>query len=153
MNQIKRLSGGFHFFTLEQVPQSKNSHADSLATLATSSREKLPRIILVEDHATPAYDIQIPVGVHFMQVGPCWMDPVVTFLKSGTLPKDKVEAEKIRRKVPRFWLSKDQKLYKLSYSRPYLLCVHLEAVEVLLEELHEEICGSHSRVDPLPIKL
>ena len=88
-----------------------------------------------------------------MQVGPCWMDPVVTFLKSGTLPKDKVEAEKIRRKVPRFWLSKDQKLYKLSYSRPYLLCVHLEAVEVLLEELHEEICGSHSRVDPLPIKL
>ena len=95
MNQVKRLSWGFHSFTLEQVPRSKNSHADSLATLATSSREKFLRIILVEDYATPAYDIQVPVGVHFMQVGPSWMDPVVTFLKNGTLPEDRVEAEKI----------------------------------------------------------
>ena len=55
LNQVKCLSDGFHSFTLEQVPRSKNSHADSLATLVTSSREKLLRIILVEDHATPAY--------------------------------------------------------------------------------------------------
>ena len=119
LNQVKRLSWGFHSFTLEQVPRSKNSHADSLATLATSSREKLPRIILVEDHETSAYDIQVPIRVHFTRVGPSWMDPVVTFLKNGTLPEDRVEAEKIRRKASRFWLSKDQKLYKRSYSVPF----------------------------------
>ena len=119
LNQVKRLSWGFHSFTLEQVPRSKNSHADSLATLATSSREKLPRIILVEDHETSAYDIQVPIRVHFTRVGPSWMDPVVTFLKNGTLPEDRVEAKKIRRKASRFWLSKDQKLYKRSYSVPF----------------------------------
>jgi len=41
------------------------------------------------------------------------------------------------------WLSEEHKLYKRSYSRPYLLCVHPEVVEPLLEELHDGICGSH----------
>ena len=35
-------------------------------------------------------------------------------------------------------------MYKRSFSGPFLLCVHLEAVEPLLEELHEGICGSHT---------
>ncbi|XP_075663275.1 uncharacterized protein LOC142632832 [Castanea sativa] len=34
-------------------------------------------------------------------------------------------------------------IHKRSYSGPYLLCVHPEAVEPLLEELHEGICGGH----------
>ena len=72
------------------------------------------------------------------------MDPIVLFLKDDILPKEKGEADKVRRKAPHFWLFEDQKLYKRSFSRPYLLCVHLEAVELLLEELHEEICGSHT---------
>ena len=59
------MSGDFHSFTLEQVPRSKNFHVDSLATLATTSRENLRRIILVEDYALPAYDVPVPVGVHF----------------------------------------------------------------------------------------
>ena len=35
-------------------------------------------------------------------------------------------------------------MYKRSFYRPYLLCIHLEAVKLLLEELHERICGSHT---------
>ena len=72
------------------------------------------------------------------------MDPIVTFIKEDILPGEKSKAEKIRRNATRFWLSKDHKLYKRLYSRPYLLCVHLEASEPLLEELHEGIYGSHT---------
>ena len=71
------------------------------------------------------------------------MDPIVLFLREDILPEDKSEADKVQRNAPRFWLSDDQKLYKLSFFRPYLLCIHLEASELLLEELHEGICGSH----------
>ena len=71
------------------------------------------------------------------------MDLIVAFLKDDILPEAKLEAEKIRRNVTRFWLSKDHKLYRRSYSGPYLLCVHPEASELLLEEIHEGICGSH----------
>ena len=65
------------------------------------------------------------------------------FLKEAILPEERSEVEKVRRKAFRFWLSKDHKLYKHSFSGPYLLCIHLEALELLLEELHEGICGSY----------
>ena len=72
------------------------------------------------------------------------MDPIVSFLKDDVLPEKKLEAEKIRRKALSFWLLEDHKLYKRSYSGPYLLYVHPEASETLLKELHEGICGSHT---------
>ena len=71
------------------------------------------------------------------------MDPIVSFLKEDILPPDKLEADKIQRKAPRFWLSKDQKLYKCSFFGPYLLCIHPETSELLLEELHEGICRNY----------
>ena len=71
------------------------------------------------------------------------MDPIVLFLKEDIMPKEKSKADKMRRKAPWFWLSKDQKLYKLSFFGPYLLCIYLEASELLLKELHEGIYGSH----------
>ena len=72
------------------------------------------------------------------------MGPLVLFLKEDILLEEKIEADKIRRNASRFWLSKDQKLYKRSFSKPYLLCVHLEASELIIEELHEGIYGSHT---------
>ena len=72
-----------------------------------------------------------------------WMDPISLYLEIDILPEEKSEAEKVQRKTPRFWLSEDKKLYKCSFSSPYLLCVHPKASESLLEELHEGVCGSH----------
>ena len=73
------------------------------------------------------------------------MDLIVLFLKEDILPEEKLEADKVWRKAPQFWLFEDQKLYKRSFSGPYLLCIHPEASELLLEELYEGICGSHTR--------
>ena len=72
------------------------------------------------------------------------MDPISLFLERDILSEEKSKAEKVRRKAPRFWLSDYRKLYKRSFSSPYLLCVHPEASESLLEELHEGVCGSHT---------
>ena len=72
------------------------------------------------------------------------MDPLILFLKEDILLEEKTEADKIWRNTSRFQLSEDQKLYKCSFSGPYLLCVHPEASELILEELHEGICGSYT---------
>ena len=72
------------------------------------------------------------------------MDPLVSFLKDGVLLDDRGEAEKILGKDPYFGLFEEHKLYKCSFSGPYLLCVPLEVVELLLEELHERICGIYT---------
>ena len=134
----------FESFSLLHVPRNGNIYADSLATLATSSAQSLLRVILIEDLCKPTEVKGEVVHVHQVRVGPNWMDPIVLFLREDILPEDKSEADKVWRKAPRFWLSRDQKLYKRSFSRPYLLCIHPEASELLLEELHEGIYGSHT---------
>ena len=145
LNQVKRLRPGFNLFRLTHISKSGNIHADSLATLATSFAGQLPRIILVEHLGRASKVAKNTTRVHEIRVGPSWMDPIVAFLKDDILLEVKSEAEKIRRNVTRFWLSEDHKLYRRSYSGPYLLCVHPEASELLLEELHEGICESHIR--------
>ena len=82
--------------------------------------------------------------IHQIRVGPSWMDSIIQFLREDILLEERMEADKIRRKATSYWLSEDHKIYKCSFSRPYLLCVHLELTESLLEELHEGICGSHT---------
>ena len=117
---------------------------DSLATLATSSVQSLPRVILIEDLWQPTEVRGEMARVHQVKVGPSWMDPIILFLREDVLSEDKSKVDKVRRKAPRFWLSEDQKLYKRSFFGPYLLCIHPEALELLLEELHEGVCGSHT---------
>ena len=113
--------------------------------LASFSAGELPRIILVE-HLDRAGEVaKDTIRIHEVRVGPNWMDPIVKLLKEDILPKERSEVEKIRRNAPRFWLFENHKLYKRFYSGPYLLCIHPEASELLLEELHEGICGSHIR--------
>ena len=72
------------------------------------------------------------------------MDPIISFLKEDTLSSNKLEVKKIRQKAPQFWLFEDHKLYKRSFSGPYLLCIHPETSKLLLEELHDGICESHT---------
>ena len=72
------------------------------------------------------------------------MDSIIQFLKEDILPEERLEVDKVQRKATRFWLSENQKLYKSSFSGPYLLCVHPEMTKSLLEELHEGICLSHT---------
>ena len=144
LNQVKRLLLGFDLFSLSHISRSDNTHANSLATLATSSARQLPWIILVKHLGGASEVAKNTTRVHEISVGPSWMDPIVAFLKDDILPETKAEAEKIRRNATQFWLSEDHKLYRRSYLGLYLLCVHLEASELLLEELHEGICGSHT---------
>ena len=49
LNQAQHLQSSFEFFAILEIPRSRTTHADSLATLATFSRQDLPQVILVED--------------------------------------------------------------------------------------------------------
>ena len=74
------------------------------------------------------------------------MDPISLFLERDILPEEKSETEKVRRKASQFWLSEDRKLYKRSFSDPYLHCVHPEVSESLLEEFtRKDLWESHRR--------
>ena len=57
LSQVKCLQLKFDSFDLLHVLRSGNAHADSLAMLATSSAQDLPRVILVEDLYKPTEKI------------------------------------------------------------------------------------------------
>ena len=98
-----------------QIPRSRNTHADSLTTLVTSSAQSLPRVIFVEDLCKLTEIGRNVVHIHQIRVGSSWMDSIILFLKEDTLLEGKYEADKVRRKAYRFWLSENQKLYKRSF--------------------------------------
>ena len=102
LSQVKHLQSDFEFFDVSHVSKSGNTHANSLATLATSSTQGSPQVILVEDLCRADKVKKDMVRIHQVRVGPSWMDPIVSFLKDNTLPEEKSKAEKIRRKAPRF---------------------------------------------------
>ena len=66
-----------------QVGRAQNRHADSLATLASSMIEEVPRLIKVELIREPCINmanISITAGVDVTMITAiesCWMDPII----------------------------------------------------------------------------
>ena len=110
-SQVRSIQTKFEFFDLSHIPRGGNTHADSLATLATSSAQDLPRVILVEDLGTLIAVHQDMPQIHPIKLGSSWMDSISLFLERDILPEEKSKAEKVKIKTPWFWLSEDRKLY------------------------------------------
>ena len=86
LTRVKYLQENFESFDLQHIPRGGNTHADSLATLATSSAKNLPCIILVEDLGKPSGEKGKMIYVPHVRVGPSWMDPIIQFLSKDVLP-------------------------------------------------------------------
>ena len=81
-----------------------------------------------------------------------WTTPLITYLRSGTLPNGKDAARKLKVKTLRFVLNRDV-LYKRGFSRPYLRCLSHDEADYVMREVHEGICGNHSGTQSLVHKL
>ena len=87
MSQIKFLQLKFDFFDLLHVPRSGNAHADSLAMLATSLAQHLPRVIFVKDLYKPTETREM-AQIQQIRAGPSWMDSIIRFLREDILPEE-----------------------------------------------------------------
>jgi ribonuclease HI len=140
----KDLLKGFREFNIERVGREHNGHADSLAGLASSVAPDFRRTITVEVQDSPSIMKSSQAIVCQIEMRPSWMDPITDYLTKDILPADQKEATKIRKNATRYWISREGKLYKKSYTGPYLLCVHPDLVPNLLYEIHEGVCGGHT---------
>ena len=102
LGQVRRIQENFEVFDLFHVPRSGNTHVDSLATLATSSAQDLPRVVLVEDLYMQTSMHHGAPRIYQITLGPSLMDSISLFLEKDVLPKEKSEADKVRRKAPWF---------------------------------------------------
>ncbi|GKV49108.1 hypothetical protein SLEP1_g55875 [Rubroshorea leprosula] len=67
-----------------------------------------------------------------------WIDPIKAYLQDGTVPSDKQEEVKLRRKASRYTLL-DGILYKSSYSLPLLCCLTSYEAEYAIHEINEMV--------------
>ena len=76
------------------------------------------------------------------------MTRIVTYLKDGRLLERKDEAKRLRIRSARYVLI-DEVLHKRGFSQPYLGCLALDEANYVLREVHEGVCGNHSRARSL----
>ncbi|KAL5554586.1 hypothetical protein UlMin_041987 [Ulmus minor] len=94
LEKAKEAMNQFDTVTIIQVPRAENTNADALARLATGLEKRLLKTVPIEILEAPSIDKQEQVGS--IVVRPCWMDPIISFLRDGTLPADKFEARRLR---------------------------------------------------------
>ncbi|XP_076950979.1 uncharacterized protein LOC143624134 [Bidens hawaiensis] len=73
---------------------------------------------------------------------PCWMTPLLQYLKEGIGPEDKQEARRLRIRALKFEIIEGS-LYRRSYLGPSLKCIDYGEAEYAIREIHEGICGMH----------
>ncbi|GKV24303.1 hypothetical protein SLEP1_g33930 [Rubroshorea leprosula] len=66
-----------------------------------------------------------------------WTDPIISFLRDGTVLADKQEEMRLRKKASRYTLV-NEILYKRSFSLPLLRCLNPYEAEYALREVHED---------------
>ena len=76
------------------MARGQNRHTNSLATLALSMTNEVPRMIKVELIAEPS--INAAVGVSMVVMSElCWMDPIINFLAKYRELNDEKEAGRV----------------------------------------------------------
>ncbi|CAL8119127.1 unnamed protein product [Prunus armeniaca] len=74
---------------------------------------------------------------------PSWQDPIIDYLASGNLPKDKSNARKVQQKATRHYMH-GSKLIRRSYSGPDLTCIKYPQTLEVICKIHGGECGNHS---------
>ncbi|KAK0580108.1 hypothetical protein LWI29_036450 [Acer saccharum] len=140
LNKVKQLQSTFDEFSIEQIPRSENTRADALASLGsttTNNSKSVPIIHLMSP------SIQESETVAPVDNGRSWIEPIFNYLQADILPGDRAEARRIKAKAAKFRILYG-KLYKKSFTGPYLRCVTPREAYDVLKSLHQEECGNHS---------
>lgn len=77
-----------------------------------------------------------------------WHDLFLAYLRSGTLPEDKVESQRLEIKV-RAYLFVDDELYRRGGITILMKCISTTEGLELLKEIHRGICGNHASAKTL----
>ncbi|RVW70979.1 Transposon Tf2-2 polyprotein [Vitis vinifera] len=132
----------FTEWTIEKIRRTKNGRANALAGIAAPLPIK--EAILLPIHVQTNHFVAEASTCNTIEANQAddkgWMQVIIEYLRTGTLPEEPKQAHKIRVQAARFTLIGGH-LYKWSFTGPYLRCLnHSEALYVLAE-LHEEVCG------------
>ncbi|GKU96885.1 hypothetical protein SLEP1_g10067 [Rubroshorea leprosula] len=138
---VAELKSKFQKFNLSKIPRAENEQADSFSKFASDGNQSF-RSAFVEILDEPSFLKPRMMEVSTDPSTSSWTDPIISFLRDGTVPADKQEEMRLRKKASQYILVNDV-LYKRSFSLPLLRCLTPYEAEYALREVHEGVCGSH----------
>ncbi|XP_074314959.1 uncharacterized protein LOC141651136 [Silene latifolia] len=156
----------FRTFKITQVPREQNVEADALATLGSTFQPAELSNIPITHVLTPAIQgepDQRPMkeDVHTQcawchsaqgartlvsavgQQDADWRVPYLNWLRDGTLPEDRKEAQIFRIKASRYIMI-DNILFRKSLAGPCLRCLSKEEAETVLQDVHSGEYENHA---------
>ncbi|KAG8472255.1 hypothetical protein CXB51_034451 [Gossypium anomalum] len=135
----------FDDITFNYIPRDENHMADALATLASmirANKEEEMRPIQMSIFEAPAccYNIE----EEEKDVNP-WYQDILRYVRDRKYPEQATENDKrtLRRLVCDYVLHGDI-LYKRRKDQVLLRCVDAVEAKLILEEVHEGVCGTHA---------
>ena len=112
-----------------------------MAKMAAIADLKMPKSIPLKVKSSPSIEQNLEV-LHIEQK--CsWMDPIISYLKDGVLPPNKLQARNIMAQASRYTII-DGVLYRRGYTLPFLRCLDEDVADYVLREVYVGIYGNHS---------
>ena len=108
--------------------------------------EEKEKKVLVEYLPQPSTETKSDevLETHLGTPEPCWMDPILAYLRDGVLPADKKEARRILYRAANYTMI-DGTLYKRGLSLPLLQCLRPEEGKKVFYEFHAGVCSNHMK--------
>ncbi|KAL6316779.1 hypothetical protein AAG906_021079 [Vitis piasezkii] len=129
-------------WVIEKIPRRENMQADALAGIAASFPVKETTMLPVYVQAAPTIAESYICNAETKEYD--WTNNIKAYLQMGALPEDSKSVHKVWMQASRFTLIGGD-LYRRSFGGPYLRCLTQLEIQYVLSELHEGICGNHSR--------
>ncbi|KAK8517059.1 hypothetical protein V6N13_092337 [Hibiscus sabdariffa] len=144
-NLVLDLIKEFYEITFHYLPREDNQMADALATLSSLiqvNKASDLRPIQMSIYQSPAYCCDVEEGEHDEHP---WFHDILQYVKFHQYPESATENEKrtLRRLASEYVLDGDV-LYKRRKDQVLLRCVDAAEAKMILEEVHEGICGTHA---------
>ena len=107
--------GLFQEVEIKQISRNENYRVDMLAKMAAIADPKLPKSVSLEVRTSPS--IGEEVEVMRVSTEESWMDPILSYIRDGVLPKDMKQARKLKCWAARYTLL-DGVLYCRGFTLP-----------------------------------
>jgi hypothetical protein len=92
---------------------------------------------------TPPLPNSITKSPKVMKTHSHWRTPLMIYLRTRGLPEDKVECKRLHRRAKHYTLVNDE-LYRRGANGTLMKCITLEEQQIILQDIHIGVCGSHA---------
>ena len=140
--KVKELVREFEECTMECIAKEQNTRADLLSKLASTRIMTNNKSVIQEVVDEPSISVVSPLNVCSTEQEQGWQQSIMEYLTTRKLPEGEKEA-KVMRRMASFYTIVAGKLYHRGYSQPPLKCINGRRAQVVIEEMHEGICGNH----------